>query len=299
MKELFIEQPFRQKTLERIAQANAIIDEYQADGMVLTLRQLYYQFVARGLLENKQRNYDSLGDTISKARLGGLIDWDAIEDRTRFLRGRNNSFSPSSALTSLSRRYSVDMWANQETRIEVWIEKDALLGVVEGVCRDNDVDYFACRGYVSQSTLYEAGKRMAEYRDRGFETLIIHLGDHDPSGIDMTRDNHERLTLFADDYTEVRRIALNMDQVEEYNPPPNPAKMSDSRAADYVAMYGDSSWELDALDPRAMRELIQDTIDEYKDLDKWQIREDLLAHDRETLSKAIAGVREWQQVERD
>jgi hypothetical protein len=299
MKELFVEQPFRRKTLERITQANEIIDEYQADGLTLTLRQLYYQFVARGLLENKQRNYDSLGDTISKARLGGLIDWDAIEDRTRFLRGRTNSYSPASAIRALSRRYSVDMWANQETRIEVWIEKDALLGVVETVCRDNDVDYFACRGYVSQSTLYEAGKRMADYRDAGYETLIIHLGDHDPSGIDMTRDNHERLTLFADDYTEVRRIALNMDQVDEHNPPPNPTKMTDSRASDYVAMYGDSSWELDALDPRTMRELIQDTIDEYKDPDKWQIREDLLTSDRETIGKAISYVREWQQKERD
>lgn len=294
-KELFIEQPFRRATLERIAQANAIIDEYQADGMTLTLRQLYYQFVARGLLENKQRNYDALGDTISKARLGGLVDWDAIEDRTRFLRGRSNSYSPSTALTALSRRYSIDMWRNQETRLEVWIEKDALLGVIEGVCRDNDVDYFACRGYVSQSALYEAGQRMARYQRDGYRTVIIHLGDHDPSGIDMTRDNGERVNLFGWDETDVRRIALNMDQVDEYSPPPNPAKLTDSRAPEYVAQHGYESWELDALEPRVMRDLIQDTIDEYKDEYAWQEREDLLQAGQAVLRDVIAQARDEQQ----
>lgn len=294
-KELFIEQPFRRATLERIAQANEIIDEYQADGLTLTLRQLYYQFVARGLIENKQRNYDALGDTISKARLGGLVDWDAIEDRTRFLRGRNNSHSPSSAITSLSRRYSIDMWQNQDTRLEVWIEKDALLGVIEKTCRDNDVDYFACRGYVSQSALYEAGKRMERYQRDGYRTVIIHMGDHDPSGIDMTRDNQDRVDLFGWDSTEVRRIALNYDQVEAYSPPPNPAKMSDSRAAEYVAEHGYSSWELDALEPRTMRTLLQDTINEYKDEDAWQEREDLLADDQRVLRELIAQARDEQQ----
>jgi hypothetical protein len=298
MKELFIEQSFKRKTLERIAQANKIIYEYQADGFTLTLRQLYYQFVARGLIENTQRKYDSLGDTISKARLGGLIDWDAIEDRTRFLRGRNNSYSPSSAIYGLSHRYSVDMWTNQETRIEVWIEKDALLGVVEKVCADNDVNYFACRGYVSQSALYEAGKRMTRYQQDGFNTVIIHLGDHDPSGIDMTRDNRDRVNLFERNGTTLHRIALNRDQVDKYGPPPNPAKMSDSRAADYVAEYGTHSWELDALEPRVIRKLIQDEIDTYKDPNLWQVREDLLAHDRETIAKAVSYVEERQQKDR-
>lgn len=295
MKEQFVEHPFRPVSLRRIEQANQIIDEYQADGMTLTLRQLYYQFVARGLLENKQRNYDALGDTISKARLGGLVDWDAIEDRTRFLRGRSNSYSPSTALTALSKRYSVDMWANQETRIEVWIEKDALLGVVEKTCRENDVDYFACRGYVSQSALYEAGQRMARYQRDGYRTVVIHLGDHDPSGIDMTRDNQERVNLFGWDETEVWRIALNMNQVDEYSPPPNPAKLTDSRAPEYVAKHGYESWELDALEPRVMRDLIQDAIDEYKDEDAWQERENLLEADQAVLREVIAQAQDAQQ----
>lgn len=291
-------QPFRPVSLKRIDQANAIIAEYQSDGLTLTLRQLYYQFVARGLMENKQRNYDALGDTISKARLGGMVDWDAIEDRTRFLRGRNNSYSPSNALRGLARRYSIDMWENQPTRVEVWIEKDALLGVIDRVCAENDVDYFACRGYVSQSELYAAGKRMADYHRRGYNTVVVHLGDHDPSGIDMTRDNEKRLCMFAEGDVEVRRIALNMDQVLQYSPPPNPAKLTDSRAPEYVAEHGYESWELDALEPRVMRRLIQATIDDYKDVDLWQEREELLAADKAVLRSVIAKAEEDEE-ERD
>jgi len=287
MKEQFEDFPFRAKTLATIERANSIIEEYQSDGMTLTLRQLYYQFVARGLLENKKRNYDNLGVTVSKARLAGLIDWDAIEDRTRFLRGRINSYSPSSAIVGLQREYTINMWENQDYHVEVWIEKDALIGVIEGVCRRNDVDYFACRGYVSQSELYEAGKRMQRKESEGKTCVVIHLGDHDPSGIDMTRDNGNRLDLFSESYVDVRRIALNRDQIDEYSPPPNPTKLSDSRAEGYIAEHGYSSWELDALEPRVMRDLLQETIDEYIDPDEWQEREALLQEHKSILNDAV------------
>lgn len=288
MREFFQEFNFHGKSLMMIEQANAIISEYQAEGLTLTLRQLYYQFVSRDLLPNNQRSYDNLGRTISNARIAGLVDWEAIEDRTRFLRGRTNWESPAHMIRSRARSYSIDMWSNQTTRLEVWIEKDALVGVIERVCWDNDVNYFACRGYVSQSELYEAGKRIARYREEGQETVVIHMGDHDPSGIDMTRDNQERLCMFSGDFVEVRRIALNFDQVKQYAPPPNPAKMTDSRVGSYISNFGHSSWELDALEPRVLQALAQDTIDEYKDFDAWQERETLLAEHREQLNDVIA-----------
>lgn len=287
MKEYFEDINFLAKSLVMIAQANEIIEEYQADGLTLTLRQLYYQFVSRDLLPNNQRSYDNLGRTISNARIAGLVDWDAIEDRTRFLRRRTNWRDPAHMIQSRTRSYSIDMWENQNTRVEVWIEKDALIGVIESVCYKNDVDCFACRGYVSQSELYEAGKRIERYRDEGKDTVVIHLGDHDPSGIDMTRDNEERLRMFSGGYVEVRRIALNIDQVRQYNPPPNPAKLTDSRAGDYIAKHGRSSWELDALEPRVLQKLVQDTIDDYKDEDAWQEREDLLHDHKEQLDEIV------------
>ena len=94
------------------------------------------------------------------------------------------------------------------------------------------------------------------------------MGDHDPSGIDMTRDIEDRLSLFGSE-CEVRRIALNMDQINAFNPPPNPAKMTDSRASDYIHEFGNSSWELDALSPDQLNSLITDQIDEIYDKETW------------------------------
>ncbi|KKK48671.1 hypothetical protein LCGC14_3142790, partial [marine sediment metagenome] len=129
-----------------------------------------------------------------------------------------------------------------------------------------DVDYFACKGYISQSEMYRAAQRTFDNQDH----VIIHLGDHDPSGIDMTRDISDRFGVFESTNYQVIRIALNMDQVEHYGPPPNPAKITDSRYGDYIAKYGPSSWELDALDPDVLVELITATVEKYIDPDQWE-----------------------------
>ena len=161
-----------------IEQANEIIEEYEAQGFTLTLRQLYYQFVARDVLENSGRQYRRLSGFISDARNGGLIDWDAIEDRTRELNEYNSWDNPAHRIRGLS--YAEDWWASQEYRPEVWVEKDALIGVIENVCSEYQVPYFAHRGDPSTTMLYEAGKRFADYFDQGQIPLVLHLADHDP-----------------------------------------------------------------------------------------------------------------------
>lgn len=286
MKQTFIDKNFRQKALDIIAQANTIIADYQGQGFNLTLRQLYYQFVAKALIPNTERSYKNLGQTINDGRLAGLIDWNAIEDRTRNLVAWRHYESPEHAIRSVLDSYDIDMWSNQEMRVEVWIEKEALVGVISGVCGELDVPYFACRGYVSQSEQWRAGRRMK--RD-GRNTVMIHLGDHDPSGMDMTRDNDDRLRMFANynGRVEVRRIALNMNQINEYNPPPNPAKFSDSRFAQYVAEYGDESWELDALEPAVLTQLIQDEVDSIRDMDLWAERVEQLDDDKRILGGIV------------
>ncbi len=111
----------------------------------------------------------------------------------------------------------------------------------------------------------------------------------------MTRDNGERLNLFAESLdVTVRRIALNMDQVEHYNPPPNPAKLTDSRARDYVREFGTSSWELDALEPSVLDNLITDTVNEYRNMDTW---EETLAEQEEARRPLAALSENWEEVE--
>lgn len=295
MKEKFISKRFNSSSLERIAQANDIIADYSAQGYKLTLRQLYYQFVSRNWIENTERSYKRLGSTISDARLAGLIDWNAIEDRGRGVTSWLIEENQESALDGVEYNYALDYWAPQETYIEVWVEKEALSSVIAKPCRRKKVNYMPCKGYLSSSEGYEAGlrfRRMAEYLNR--RTVLIHLGDHDPSGIDMTRDNDDRLSMFARCHDiEVRRIALNMDQVQAYKPPRNPAKVTDSRYAAYRAKYGDSSWELDALEPRVLDELITRTIDDYVDEDLWEETRD---QEREGRAELSAIQPNWGQI---
>ncbi len=266
MKEQFINKNFSWETEMVIVQANDIIEEYQNKGMTLTLRQLYYQFVSRDLLPNKQREYSRLGRILSDGREAGLIDWDAIEDRTRNLKKVQTFDNPGDILYTCYQTFKIDHWKNQRHYIEVWIEKEALIGVVEKICRYLRIPWFACKGYVSKSEMYSSAKRMMEHRNLGREPIVIHLGDHDPSGIDMTRDIGDQHVKFGGSF-DIKRIALNMDQVEEYDPPPNPAKMSDSRSSDYVEKFGMSSWELDALEPEVMQELIKKEVLKYRDPD--------------------------------
>jgi len=176
--------------------------------------------------------------------------------------------------------------------VEVWIEKDALVGVFERVSQELDIGLFSCRGYTSQSEMWVAAQRLRRYEQAGQEVVILHFGDHDPSGLDMTRDITDRLALFGANL-DVRRLALTMDQVREYNPPPNPAKETDSRFTAYIQEYGDESWELDALPPDVLADLVRAEVDTLKDLDRWNAATSLEKSHKQTLA-AVA--ESWDDV---
>jgi hypothetical protein len=276
MKEGFIPKRFSRDSKEIIDIANRICADMRNQGYDLTLRQLYYQFVAHHGLPNQQRSYKRLGSIVNDARLAGVMDWSFINDRTRNVAGSYYGFDDPSQF------------------IEVWVEKDALVNVVARACEDSRVPYFSCRGYVSQSEMYSAAKRFERRRNAGLTPVIIHLGDHDPSGIDMSRDIEERLSLMSWGPIEVRRIALNMDQVDQYQPPPNPTKFTDSRAADYVQQYGYESWELDALEPRVLTALIQDEIEPLIDRDTMSDRVD---HERRQIERMREIADHWHELD--
>lgn len=258
-------------SVAKLKLVNEIIEEYQAQGYVLTLRQLYYQLVARAYILNTEREYKNLGTLVTKGRMAGLISWHAVEDR---LRGHSATFcqeDDDKLIRDLPFYITFDRWARQDHYIEVWVEKEALGNVISRACQPLQVTFLSCKGYMSASAAWRAGRRFKEKRYQGKECHLIHLGDHDPSGIDMTRDNAERVDLFSESegYIDVHRIALNMNQVDEFNPPPNPAKESDSRATKYIAVYGDTSWELDALEPSFIEKIIKDKIEGLIDWDTW------------------------------
>lgn len=281
---------FGSRTLDLIGKCDEIVNEYATQGYELTVRQLYYQLVSRDIIANKQTEYKRLVGIVNDARLAGLLDWSRIVDLTRELRGLSHWTHPESIIHSAASSYRIDKWSTQKHRVEVWVEKDALRNVVERACNALDVPFFVCRGYTSQSEMWGAAQRLAGYRNsisKKQTPVIIHLGDHDPSGVDMTRDIRDRLALFGT-LIEIRRVALNMDQVEQYNPPPNPAKATDARFTDYVAAHGDECWELDALNPQTLSGIIEREVSHFIDGDAWQAAEREERGDRDTLL-TIAG----------
>jgi hypothetical protein len=287
----YVQKTFSEEKMELIAKANLIINGYQKQGFSLTLRQLYYVFVSNDLFpddwtyrnagqkkwvkdpngtKNAPPNYNALSNLVSDARMAGFMDWDAIVDRSRSSYANQHWERPSQAVEQVWGVYAIDKWRDQPNYLEVWVEKEALEQVLQTACQPLDVRFFACKGYSSQSALWEAAQRLLVERDKGKEIHIIHLGDHDPSGIDMSRDIYEKLSLFTRQPVDVERIALNMDQVEEYKPPPNNAKQTDSRFQSYNEKYGDKSWELDALSPATLVELIRKAIGKYCDRNIWE-----------------------------
>jgi len=257
---------FKGDTIDIIARMNRILAEYSGR---VSVRQLYYRFVANDWIPNTQKSYDRIQDIVTKARYAGMIDWDRIEDRNRAAQRPSEYKSGADALKTVYEEFRLNRWEGQHFYVEIWVEKAALAGVLATVSDVFHVTMMVNRGYSSASAMKESADRI-QYRSGLFaRPVVIYLGDHDPSGEDMVRDIRERLIEFGcPQWLDIRKLALTMAQIEEYRCPPNPAKVTDSRAAAYIEKYGDSSWELDALPPDTLEEMLADAVKSYIDKGK-------------------------------
>lgn len=264
---------FTRGTKALIASINKIIDEYLQQGYVLTVRQVFYQLVSRDIIPNTMREYKTVAKTINDGRLAGMIDWDAIEDRTRAFVTNGRWKDPQSILYSAASSFHMDMWATQPCRVYLIVEKEALAGVFGRICEQYDVPLLAARGYPSISVVREFAHGELDRATMDQNVHVLHFGDHDPSGIDMSRDLQERIQLIMGhaDY-QFTRCALNMDQIKEQKPPENPAKSTDSRFKTYKKKFGTSSWELDALQPSYLNDLVKSHVEPLIDPKKWAAR---------------------------
>ncbi len=229
------------------------------------------------------------------ARLAGLLDWDAIEDRIRRPVCPPEFADLDELVDAAVRSYRLPRWAGQKRYVELWGEKDALAGVLAPIAAEYHVTLMVNRGYSSQSAMHEAALRFIGVQQAAWdrqrpapECVILYLGDHDPSGEDMVRDVQDRLTMFTAE-VEVVKLALTMAQVRQYQPPPNPAKITDPRAAAYIERFGEHSWEVDALPPDVLARMIRgalrrlvdrammDAVIAREDADKARLRAALLS----------------------
>jgi hypothetical protein len=223
-----------------------IVVDFESQDIKLTNRQLYYQLVAKDIIPNHMKIYKRICVFLTDARYGGLLDWDPIEDRGRTPSRPGQWDSMKEFVEIVGSVYRKPRWEDQDIHLEVYCEKQALESVLQPICKDLHV-YFGCnKGYASASMMYDLGRRIRrKIEDENKEVIILYLGDHDPSGLDMPRDIETRLDEFIGEdissHLTVEHIALTTAQVKAYKPPPNPAKFSDPRADGYVREYGKMS----------------------------------------------------------
>jgi len=299
---VYREKEFREVDLNVIRACAQIVNEYTDQGIRMTLRQLYYQMIAQDLfpsswidakynLENQLpegtkntiKNYSRLSKLISDARLAGWIDWDAIEDRGRRPQRTSQWDSIRDIIESAIDSFRLPRWADQPSYVELWVEKDALASVLWPIAHRHHITLMVNKGYSSQSAMHEAAGRFIAASNTNKQPTLLYLGDHDPSGEDMVRDIRERLTMFGARDLEVRKIALTKAQILRYNPPPNPAKVTDPRAKKYIAEHGNKSWEVDALPPNVMTRLVDNEMRRYVD----QAKMDAILAEEERLKAAL------------
>jgi hypothetical protein len=199
---------------------------------------------------------------LKKGRMAGIVDWDSIEDRVRVPKIPYWVKDVQDAIDDTISQYRLDRMKEQSKKIEIWVEKDALSSVLYRISSKYHVRLMVNRGYSSVSAMYDASKRLNS------GDVILYFGDHDPSGMDMIRDIRERMVDF-EKIVEVIPIVLTMEQIRQFNPPPNPAKITDPRAKWYIEKYGHISWELDALPPKELISLAENAILDIIDIQKY------------------------------
>lgn len=277
---------------EVVKATNRILSEYRVR---LTVRQVYYRLISPPyqLFANKATNYKSFDKVITKARKKREIDWRRIEDRARStLGGEKNVFSSPEQyvewLFNVSEgHYDKSRWDGQPNYVEVWVEKDALSALFGSAVKPYRTVVFPSRGYSSFTKVMEALERFPKQKS----ITILHFSDHDPSGLDMSRDIGSRLNDYSRGYQNgglvVKRVALDIDQVRALNLPSNPTKKADSRAKDYVAQYGDECWELDAIPPDTLSQWVRDAVEREIDMTAWKVAEEKAKEERNTIRQAL------------
>jgi hypothetical protein len=251
-----------------------------ADIKPATVRQTFYQATVLGLVpKNENQGYKPIQKLLVRMRRKGRIPYSWITDATRWMRKPTTHSSLESALQRTADLYRRDFWERSDSYVEIWIEKDALAGVILPITSKWDVPLMVARGFSSLSYLHSAGEAI---KDAGKKTFIYHLGDFDPSGVCAGATIERELRGFAPD-AEItfQRLAVTEEQIADWNLPTRPTKKSDSRAGS----FGERSVELDAIPPVKLRALVDQAIEQHVDQDELERMQLVEEAERDTLDK--------------
>jgi len=245
----------QKQSLELLAQVQKIMGSYD---FALTLRQIYYQLVAKQIIPNEQRYYKKLSRICVAGRDEGILSEEGFADRLREVDKLSSWVDLNEFMETVRRSYHKDKWQNQDRYLEIWTEKDALRGVLSQVTYQYDVSLMVARGQLSRTAIYEASKRYKTKSDK--ECYLYYCGDFDPSGLSIYDSIKKRLGDFGISIN-FERIALTEEQIEKYKLPSDPGKKSDPNYNKFVSLYdSDMVVELDSLPPDVLRDIIKDCI---------------------------------------
>lgn len=260
-----------------------VIYDVVAENCPMTVRQVFYQLVTHGVIDKTEGEYNStVVRLLTEMRLNSDILWSWIADNTRWMRKTKTYSSLEQALRQTAAFYRRSVWENQDAYVEVWLEKEALAGVVVGVTGEWDVPLMVTRGYPSITYLHTAAETIEA---EGKPAYLYYFGDYDPSGLDISRNVEERLRQFTPKAEiHFHRVAVTPEQITEWGLPTRPTKSSDTRSRSF---QGDSV-EVDAIPPDQLRELVRDCIEQHIDRDLFLVLRIAEENERELLTKMAA-----------
>lgn len=232
----------------------------------MTIRQLFYRLVSRSLIPNDKKHYQLVSRIMTKARDDGRCSFDAIVDRSRPAYSPSVWKDASGYGEAVKKSYRKDYWATQPNHVEIWVEKDAIVGSIEPTTDELGVTIRVGRGFLSTTKAHDIAER---FQGIDKPITVFYLGDHDPSGQEIERDLYDRILAYGSGYFDLQRLAIHKADIKAFNLPPLRIKDRDMRASKFRAKHGDECVELDALPPDELRRRIQDAVSDLQDLDLW------------------------------
>jgi len=237
----------------------------------ITVRGAFYRATARSIVpKTENEGYRPVQRELLKMRREGVIPWGWITDGSRTIFGNRRYGSLDSYARQVAGSYRKDYWYNSEEYVEIWMEKDALRGVIAPVVIEEfGLDLFISKGQSSATYLYEAADDII--RD-GRSTYIYVLSDFDPGGFRIFDRIDRELKDFVGDEVElcIERIAVTPEQIEKYQLPTRPVKDKDPQRAKFECEHGTGCVELDAMAPEVLRSLVRDHLEGHMDGDQLQ-----------------------------
>lgn len=232
----------------------------------MTIRQLFYRLVSIHAIENTLADYKRVSRVLTDARERSEIPFAWIVDRTRPTYAANVFENPEEFMEAASNTYRRDYWTSQPVYVELWSEKDSVIGSIQEVTDSLGVMVRVGRGFNSASVADEIAQLFSR-----IEKLkqVFYLGDHDPSGRCIEIEIRSRLQRYGSGKFKMKRLAIHAGDIRRYNLPPLRIKETDTRKHSFRERYGENCVELDALPVEVLRRRVRKAIESLMDKEAW------------------------------